>query len=142
MNFAKQLHLLGWTLPSTVTTGGRIETRVEHHQQQRQGIEPQIQQHLPFHHDPFHHVVSHLNFWKQWYQRSDSKKCASLNDTALCTRAGAYKHCLSMAQGAHFPMTPTANDPRCSLHLWAKSIKKQKQIVKCLATNFPHNKRC
>ena len=27
-------------------------------------------------------------------------------------------------------MTPTANDPRCSLHSWAKNKKKQKPIVK------------
>ena len=58
-------------------------------------------------------------------------RCAPLNDAALCTRAGAYKHRLSMSQGAHLPMTPTANDPRCSLHSWAKNMKKRKQIVKC-----------
>ena len=51
-------------------------------------------------------------------------RCAPLNDAACCTRAGAYKHHLSMAQGAHLPMTPTANDPRCSLHSWAKNMKK------------------
>ena len=58
-------------------------------------------------------------------------RCAPLNDAALCIRAGAYKHHLSMAQGAHLPMTPTANDPKCSLHSWAKNMKKQKPIVKC-----------
>ena len=56
---------LAWLdpFPSTGTTGCKIETRVEHCQQQHQGIETQIQQHHPFHHDPFHHIVSHLNFW-------------------------------------------------------------------------------
>ena len=58
-------------------------------------------------------------------------RCAPLNDAALCTRAGAYKHRLSVSQGAHLPMTPTANDPRCSLHSWAKNMKIRKQIVKC-----------
>ena len=28
-------------------------------------------------------------------------------------------------------MTQSANDTRCSLHPWAKNMKKQKQIVKC-----------
>ena len=59
------------------------------------------------------------------------QRCAPLNDAALCTRAGAYKHRLSVSQGAHLPMTPTANDPRCSLHSWAKNMKIRKQIVKC-----------
>ena len=29
-------------------------------------------------------------------------------------------------------MTPTANDPRCSLHSWAENMRIRKQIVKCV----------
>ena len=83
---------------------------------------------LPSHHKSSEFLVN--NGTKDLTPRK-KPRCAPLNDAALCTRAGAYKHRLSVSQGAHFPMTPTENDPRCSLHSWAKNMKIRKQIVKC-----------